>query len=281
MDALRLQEWIGRTETRTARIAAAPLVAMSATLDRDDPEPGAGTEVPPLWHWLYFTPTAKQSDLGPDGHFKRGAFVPPIPLPRRMFAGARVTFHAPLRIDEEVQRVSRIESVETKTGRTGTLAFLKMRHELSNAAGVCLVEEQDIVFREPPRADAPPPAATPAPADHQFSREIVPDPVLLFRYSALTFNSHRIHYDRDYATGVEGYPGLVVHGPFIATLLADLLRRQRPDARLRRFEFKAVRPLFDLHSFATCGRESEAGRFDLWARDHEGNLCMRASAGIG
>jgi 3-methylfumaryl-CoA hydratase len=279
VDLDHLREWIGRTETRVDRATAAPVAALSATLDRDDPEPLPGSDVPPLWHWLYFLPLARQSDIGPDGHAKRGGFLPPVPLPRRMWAGGRLEFHHPVRIGDEITRLSRIVDVSGKEGRSGTLVFVTVRHEISNASGVALTEEHDIVYREHPRPDAPVPKPQPATAGEAFSREIVPDPVLLFRYSALTFNGHRIHYDRSYVTGVEGYPGLIVHGPLIATLLVDLLRRNLPQARVRRFSFRAMRPLFDIRRFTVCGRREEK-RIALWARDHEGWLAMDASADL-
>ncbi len=275
-----LRSWIGRTESRTDRATAAPVAALSATLDRGDPEPVDGTAVPPLWHWLYFLPSSPLSEAGPDGHPKRGGFLPPVPLPRRMFAGGRFEFHRPLRVGDTISRASRITDVSGKEGRSGTLVFVTVRHEIANDKGVALTEEHDIVYRATPRADAPVPKPTPAPSGETFSREIAPDPVLLFRYSALTFNSHRIHYDRPYVTQTEGYPGLVVHGPLIATLLVDLLRRSQPGANVARFSFRAVRPLFDIHRFTVCGSR-DGGRVALWARDHEGWLTMEASAELG
>jgi 3-methylfumaryl-CoA hydratase len=277
MNVDQFREWIGRTETRTDLVTPAPVAALSATLDRNDPAPQPRDTLAPLWHWLYFLPLSPMSDVGPDGHPKRGGFLPPVPLPRRMFAGGRFEYHHPLSIGEQISRASRITDVSAKEGRSGTLVFVTVRHEIANGAGVALAEEHDIVYRENPRIDAPLPTPTPAPAGETFSREIVPDPVLLFRYSALTFNSHRIHYDRSYVTEVEGYPGLIVHGPLIATLLVDLLRRSLPDAKLARFSFRAVRPLFDIHRFTVCGRE-EGSRIALWARDHEGGLAMDAAA---
>jgi 3-methylfumaryl-CoA hydratase len=274
-----LQAWQGRSETITDEITAAPLRALSATLDRADPEPAPGTELPPLWHWLYFLPRHPQSELGEDGHARLGGFLPPVPLPRRMWAGGRLQWHAPLRVGEAVQRVSTIASVTHKPGRTGDLVFVLVRHEVRNPAGLALSEEHDIVYRAAARVGDPVPAPQAAQRDAPWSREIVPDPVLLFRYSALTFNGHRIHYDRSYVTGVEGYPGLIVHGPLIATLLADLTRRQRPDARLAAFSFKALRPTFDLHPFRVQGRPAQDGQgAQLWASDHEGWLTMQAEA---
>lgn len=274
----RWRTWIGRSEQRSDFATAAPLAGLSATLDRDDGEPLPGTDLPPLAHWLYFLPVTRQSELGPDGHALRGGFLPPVPLPRRMWAGGRLQWHHPLQVGDEITRHSRILGVDAKAGRSGTLVFVTVRHEVSNARGVALSEEHDIVYRDAPLPGAPPAAPQRAPDGATFSREIAPDPVLLFRYSALTFNGHRIHYDRRYVTEAEGYPGLVVHGPLIATLLVDLLRRERPQARLRRFAFTAVRPTFDLHPFVVCGRDDGGSTFALWARDHEGFLTMRAEA---
>jgi 3-methylfumaryl-CoA hydratase len=275
----QLRAWEGRSETLHDEITAAPVRNLSATLDRDDPLPARGTVLPPLWHWLYFLPRHRQSEIGADGHARRGGFLPPVPLPRRMWAGGRLQWHAPLRVGDEVQRTSRIVSVTHKSGRTGDLVFVLVRHEVANAQGLALTEEHDIVYRAAAKPGDPVPPPQAAPADAAWSREIVPDDVLLFRYSALTFNGHRIHYDRKYVTEVEGYPGLVVHGPLIATLLADLARRQRPDATLRTFAFKAVRPTFDLHPFRVCGKPSADGQgAQLWAQDHEGWLTMQAEA---
>ncbi|MEA3395651.1 MAG: MaoC family dehydratase N-terminal domain-containing protein [Pseudomonadota bacterium] len=278
-DLTHLRDWIGRQESRADNLTATPVAALAATLDRDDPLPQAGTALPPLWHWIYFTPLTRHSELGVDGHAKRGGFLPPVPLPRRMWAGGRLDFLQPLRVGEAVTRTSTIQDVTVKHGRSGALVFVCVRHAFSNAHGLALSEEHDIVYRDAPAPDAPQPEPTPAPRDEQFSREIVPDPVLLFRYSALTFNGHRIHYDRSYVTGVEGYPGLIVHGPLIATLLLDLLRRHLPDATVKRFSFKAVRPTFDIHSFTVCGKV-EGQTVTLWGRDHEGWLTMQATAEI-
>jgi 3-methylfumaryl-CoA hydratase len=278
-DLSHLRDWIGRSETRADLITATPVAALSATLDRDDPAPVAGTVLPPLWHWLYFTPLTRHSELGEDGHAKRGGFLPPVPLPRRMWAGGRLDFVQPLRVGEPLTRTSTIKDVTTKQGRSGSLVFVCVRHDFQTAQGLALSEEHDIVYRDAPQPGAPAVEPVPAARDEQFSRETVPDPVLLFRYSALTFNGHRIHYDRSYVTGVEGYPGLIVHGPLIATLLVDLLRRNLPAARVKRFSFKAVRPTFDIHPFTVCGK-AEGKTVTLWGRDHEGWLTMQATAEI-
>ncbi len=283
-----LQAWQGRSETLDDQVTAAPLRALSATLDRDDPQPEAGTRLPELWHWLYFLPHHRQSEIGEDGHAKRGGFLPPVPLPRRMWAGGRLAWEAgnPLRVGDAVRRVSTIASVEHKTGRTGELVFVLVRHEVHNTRGLALTEEHDIVYRAAAEAGEPAPPPTPAPRDAAFSREIVSDDVLLFRYSALTFNGHRIHYDRRYVTEVEGYPGLIVHGPLIATLLVDLLRRERPEATLSRFEFRAVRPTFDtgddapfrLHGRPDLAANADGRTFSLWGEDADGWLTMQATA---
>ena len=280
---MSLNEWIGRSETISDIATATPYAALSATLDRAPDRPPAGTPLPALWHWLYFLPLHRQSEIGPDGHAKRGGFLPPVPLPRRMWAGSQFEFHQPLLVGDTLTRTSTIADVTEKSGRTGPLVFVKVRHEIrrNDESAIALTEFHDIVYREAAKPDdvAPPPKA--APAASTWERKWVPDDVLLFRYSALTFNGHRIHYDRRYVTSVEGYPGLIVHGPLIATLLLDLLRHQRPDARVARYEFRAVRPTFDINHFFVCGEPQPEGKtFRLWARDHDGWLTMDATAVI-
>lgn len=276
-----LQSWVGKTETLDDLVTPAPLRALLATLDRDDDPPHAGTPLPPLWHWLFFLPMHKAREIGPDGHARRGGFLPPVPLPRRMWAGGRLMWDIdnPLRVGDPVHRISRIRSVTHKSGRSGDLLFVLVRHEISNRHGLALTEEHDIVYRAAPQPGDPAPAPVATPAESAWQREFTPDDMLLFRYSALTFNGHRIHYDRRYVTEVEGYPGLVVHGPLIATLLADLVGRARPQARMRRFEFKALRPTFDGHPMQVHGAPSADGRaVSLWSKDHEGWMTMQASA---
>jgi 3-methylfumaryl-CoA hydratase len=278
-----LRDWIGRTETITDTVTATPYAALSATFDRAPERPAAGTPLPALWHWLYFLPLHRQSDIGPDGHAKRGGFLPPVPLPRRMWAGSQFEFHRPIRVGDTITRLSAIHDVTEKSGRTGRLVFVKVRHEIrrQDETDVALTEFHDIVYREAATKDdvAPPPKA--APATSAWERKWIPDDVLLFRYSALTFNGHRIHYDRRYVTEVEGYPGLIVHGPMVATLLLDLLRHQLPDATVARYEFRAVRPVFDIGHFFVCGEPQADGKtFRLWAKDHEGWLTMDATAVI-
>jgi 3-methylfumaryl-CoA hydratase len=276
-----LSRWVGKTETVDDTVTATPYAALSATLDRPAERPAVGTPLPPLWHWLYFLPLYRQSEVGPDGHAKRGAFLPPVPLPRRMWAGSQFEFRAPLQVGDRIRRVSTIADVTEKSGRTGPLVFVKVRHEITanENSAPSLIEFHDIVYREAPKPDDAPPPPNRAPEKSPWMRHWVPDDVLLFRYSALTFNGHRIHYDRRYVTEVEGYPGLIVHGPLIATLLLDLLRWQLPAVSVARYQFRAVRPLFDIHPFDVCGEPAADGRIvRLWAKDHEGWLAMEATA---
>lgn len=278
---MTLKDWIGRSETVADVITATPYAALSATLDRPADRPAPGTALPPLWHWLYFLPLARRSELGADGHAERGGFLPPVPLPRRMWAGSQLAFHAPLRIGDAVSRTSVIADVTEKSGRSGPLVFVRVRHEVrrDGEAGPALTEFHDIVYRAAPRPDDAPAPPIPAPAGAAWERRWVPDDVLLFRYSALTFNGHRIHYDRRYVTQTEGYPGLVVHGPLIATLLLDLLRHEGPDAEVAEYRFRAVRPLFDTAPFLVCGAPEADGRtVRLWARNDDGALAMDATA---
>jgi 3-methylfumaryl-CoA hydratase len=277
MEEERLEAWVGRREIAEDWLTPAPVSALSATLDRDDPPPALGDELPALWHWLFFLPHHRQSEIGPDGHARRGGFLPPVPLPRRMWAGGRLAFERPLRIGEAMRRISTIRSVESKTGKSGPLVFVTVRHEIFGSFGGALSEEHDIVYREAQRpGEAAQGNPRPARADEIWRRDVRPDEVLLFRYSALTFNGHRIHYDRRYVTETEGYPGLVAHGPLIATLLADLARRHDPRP-LASFEFRAVSPLFDGAPFSVCGAPTGQGAAaELWARASEGALAMEA-----
>jgi 3-methylfumaryl-CoA hydratase len=268
--------WVGRSETRNDIATAAPLVGLAALLDHDT---GAAPDiVPPLGHWLYFLPTARQSVIGEDGHPRRdgAGLLPPVPLPRRMWAGSRIEFLSPIPVGAALTRVTTIAAIKSKRGTTGDLLFVTLRHDIAADGVAAIREEQDIVFREPapaaPALSIPPTAPTEAePAD--AVRSISPDPVLLFRYSALTFNAHRIHYDRDYARNVEGYAGLVVHGPLIATLLMD--HALRAGLSPRRFDFRAEAPLIDGAPFDLCLAHGD-GSTRLWARDATGRTTMRA-----
>lgn len=276
IDLAGLREWIGRQETRSDVISPAPLRGLSATLDNAGPVPGPGGRLREPWHWLYFLPAPAASSLDVDGHPRRGDFLPPVPLPRRMWAGSSIRFLSPLHVGDEVQRVSTIGDVSLKQGSNGVLVFVSVQHVIFHDGRPVLEEDQQLVYRE--RGGASPPArALPAPAQAQWSREILPDPVLLFRYSALTFNSHRIHYDRDYAVQQEGYAGLVVQGPLTATLLLDLLQRELPGAQPVTFRFRGVRPLLDGAPVQLQGRR-DGNAVRLWALDASGALAMDAQA---
>lgn len=276
IDIDHLRQWEGRQESASDIIDAAKVRAMAATLDWAA-APAVGAELPKPWHWLYFLPTARQSKIGRDGHPERGGFLPPVPLPRRMWASGKVEFLAPLRVGAEATRTSTVKSVAHKRGGTGDLVFVTVEHEIVSGGTVVIREAQNLVYRDDPDPKAPAPKPVPAPAVAEFERELVPDPVLLFRFSALTFNGHRIHYDRDYAVGEEGYAGLVVHGPLSATLLLDLVRAQVPGADIAHYDYRAVRPLIDGNPFRVQGCRSDTG-LSLWVLDHGGAVTMQATA---
>ncbi|MBI3147031.1 MAG: MaoC family dehydratase N-terminal domain-containing protein [Betaproteobacteria bacterium] len=278
-DEIFWRQWIGKTDVVTDTLTAWPVGALAATLDRDEPVPPAGSALPPLAHWLYFLPRTVQSDLGPDGHAKRGGFLPPIPLPRRLWAGGRVRFFHPLWVGEPVQRTSVIADIQLKLGRSGELVFVTVRHEIRNAAGLAVTEDHDIVYRAMPEPGAQPQPGCVPPTNAQWHRQVALDEVLLFRFSALTFNSHRIHYDQYYVTQVEAYPGLVVHAPLCATLLLDLLRRHLPDRAIERFDFRALRPVYAAGALRLAGNTEPEGRTArLWAVDADGFMVMEAQA---
>jgi 3-methylfumaryl-CoA hydratase len=274
-------EWIGRTHCAEDEITAAPLRALSATLDRTDPPAVQGTPLPPLWHWLFFASLHRPSQMRPDGHAEGGGFMPPVPLPRRLWAGSRFTWNQdnPLRVGDRVTRRSRIESITPKQGRGGELVFVRIVHDYHNAAGLAFSNAHDSAFRGAARPGAAGPPPVQADQEAPWQRELVPDPVLLFRYSALTFNPHRIHYDFPYATQAEGYPDILVHGPLQATLLLDLLRREAPTAAVHGLEFKALRPAFAGRRLRLNGRP-EGKRVALWAEDDQGGVTMQATATI-
>ncbi len=276
VDIEALQRWIGKKETRCDVLSTAPVAALSASLDYEHPRALIGDPLPPCWHWLYFQDAVAASGLGVDGHARRGGFLPPVSLPRRMWAGSRLRFVAPLTVGEAVRRVSTIATITHKQGRNGELVFVTVRHRIFQGENLAIEEEQDLVYREPGAANVVP-LPRPAPAVAQWSRDLRPDTVLLFRYGALTFNSHRIHYDRDYATREEGYASLVVQGPLTATLLLDLLHREIPEAEVAAFEFRAIRPLLEGLPLRLQGRRDD-GEVRLWALDASGALAMEAQA---
>lgn len=278
MSTDNLQDWVGKLDERQDIATSTTIQALAATFDCRKTF-NVGDDVPALWHWAYFPPVTPTSDLGEDGHPQRGGFLPPITLPRRMWAAGRLHFHHPIRLGEFVARSSTVTAVTSKEGRSGKLVFVTVRHQIETADGVAIVEEQDIVYRDidpvvskqttPDNSDLP---------EAAWRRVVQPTPALLFRYSALTFNSHRIHYDRKYAEDVEGYKGLVVHGPLLATLLLNELRTRLPDAIVETYSFRAVGPLFDISPFFICGAPTSPNTFALWAEGPDGAIATIAEA---
>jgi 3-methylfumaryl-CoA hydratase len=273
----RYAAWIDITEQKQEVISLAQVQAAAATLDDSSTEFAGGAALPPLWQWFFFLPRAPQSQLDVDGHPRRGGFMPPIELPRRMFAGARMRFVRPLIVGKPATRNARICEVTEKEGRSGKLAFVKVSYTLLQGGEICIEEEQDIVYREQgDPVEAPKSVEFPPAPEGSWTRIIKPDPTLLFRFSALTFNAHRIHYDRDYAIGEEGYPGLVVHGPLTAVLLMELIRFNSV-RRVRKFSFRGQSPLFDLAPFRLVA-EPRGDNVALEAQGPDGRTAMSAEA---
>ncbi|MEP6493374.1 MAG: MaoC family dehydratase N-terminal domain-containing protein [bacterium] len=282
MSPIPVVKWVGSDETRADWITPARVAAWNATFDRDLVLPSEGSPAPLGFHWTLSQPAARESDLGDDGHARTGGFLPPVKLPRRMWAGSRVVFHKPLLVGEHVDRQSVVAAINEKQGEHGPLVFVTVRHQLSGSNGLAIEEEQDLVYRE-----APKPGATVATSPIEavsaaaWRQTIEPTATLLFRYSALTFNGHRIHYDRRYVEQVEGYPGLVVHGPLIATLLLNLLQARLPDATVARFNFKARRPTFDISPFSVYGSATDhLDHYRLWSTNNRAETAVEAEAWI-
>ncbi|HIZ50708.1 MAG TPA: MaoC family dehydratase N-terminal domain-containing protein [Candidatus Pseudomonas excrementavium] len=260
-----LSAWIGRSEEVHDHLSLTLLQRIAATLG--EPAPQAGDALPPLWQWCFFQPAVAEAGLGGDGHPARGGFLPPADNRNRMWAGGRIEFHQPLRAGADAKRISTILKVEEKHGRTGALLFVTVQHDYLQDGQLAIREEQDIVYREP----SPPKLSTGAALpEGDWQEPVTPSPTLLFRYSAVTFNGHRIHYDWPYVTETEGYPGLVVHGPLIATLNLRAFCRANPQARLRRFAYRGVRPLIAPQSFVVGGCRTGTGEAELWAGNSDG-----------
>ena len=273
-----LKRWIGEKETDLDYVTVPSVHRLAATLDREDPMPKIGDPLPIGWHQLLFPRVVRHSQVGPDGHPARGDFLPPVPLPRRMFAGKRNTFHAPLKVGDEVRRESVIQSVTPKHGRTGQMVFVTVKTDIYSPRGLAITEEQDIVYREEPDPNAPPPPPQGAPGKAVWVKRVTPDPVMLFRYSALTFNGHRIHYDHPYVTQVEKYPGLVMNGG-LTTLLVFELARAHGSSPLRTIASRNVRPMFVNREITVCGEPSADGKSaKLWTHDNTGALSLSAEA---
>ncbi len=279
-----LRKHIGQRQVATEVIAAGPANLLRLAFGRPEPELRSGDPLPPGWHGLYFLPHLAPDELRPDGTAIGAGVVPSSVLPRRMFAGETLRFHRPLRIGDEVRRETELADVSMKNGATGTLVFATALHRYFTADGLALEEERRTVFREEVKPGEKNQATRreEPPEDAPWRRVITPDPVLLFRFSALTFNSHRIHYDRAWAMEVEGYPGLVVHGPLTSTLLIDFARDHAAGRAFGAFRTQARAPLFDTAPFELRGRPVDGGRAcDLWAVTPEGTIAMSAQVDFG
>lgn len=269
------REWIGRTETTTQVAERWPILGLCALLDKPE-APSPGEPIPPAAHWTYFGPTVPQSQIGADGHPERKGFLPPVVQPRRMWAASDITFSGEIHIGDVVTKTARIVDISEKEGKTGALIFVMVDNRYQVDDREVLSELQTLVYRDHPGPGESPPPAKAAPANPAWSHRIDPDPVLLFRYSAVTFNGHRIHYDEPYTTREEGYLGIIVQGQLTATLLLDQFHTRFPGCPIRSFNFRAVKPLFSGHPFFLEGAEKSDGSYALWARDEEGALSMAA-----
>ena len=278
LDLDHLRQWIGRT-TEVSDIVTAQLTkGLRATLFQEIGEPKPGDAAPFTTHWCLGQPVFPMSELGPDGHPSRGGFLPPVPLPRRMWAGGELEFVDALRVGDVATRTSRIADVTMKTGSTGVLCFVSVQHEVTTSRGLAIRERQDIVYREVSgSAPAAPTKAPPPPPVAQHQEKHVSDPVLLFRYSALTFNGHRIHYDRDYVTKVEGYPGLIFHGPLQASFIVELAAKLHGGQPPKKLSYRGVQPLFEGSEFSINANTTDSG-MELWIANAEGQPTMKGTA---
>ncbi len=279
-----LSNWVGREETVVDWVTPSQTRALAATLEAENAPVNEGDALPFMWQWIFCTVKAPRREIGADGHPKKGGFLPPVPLPRRMFAGATMAMLEPIRVGTEIRKTSTIVDVSEKSGKSGPLAFVKVRHVYSTDGVINMIDTHDIVYRE--EASDAVPAVTPIddfskpPANAVVSRIITPDNVLLFRYSALIFVSHRIHYDRPYTMEEEGYPGLLVHGPLIATLLAELARNAAKERTFTRMHFRAKMPVFDNNPFRVSMLEPDSdGRHRLVATRADGVTAMSGQIG--
>lgn len=270
-----LKDWIGQTAAENDKIDARTANLMQSILSVGAPL-GTGDVLPPLWNWLYFHSPASLDKLGRDGHPKKGGFLPPVALPRRMWAGGRFAFPDDLRVGDDIEKQSKILNVAAKDGRTGKLCFVTVEHRYKRGDQTVWREEHDIVYRDDPSPDQPKPTPVVPPQQFTDSEVVTPSIVMLFRYSALTFNGHRIHYDRDYSRNVEGYPDLVFHGPLTATFLAEFTKR-KSEGRMTHFEYRAVSPLFDTEPFEIF-LDRQPGKTRAWACTPEGHVAMTAEA---
>ncbi len=278
LDKEILNRWIGNTQECRDTIGPGQANLLKATLESDQPDFKIGDQLPYGWHWVYFLEPVDINELGQDGHAALGGFLPPVALPKRMWAGVRLKFHQPIIIGETAVKKSEVKSITRKTGRSGELCFVTVNHRIYSGSALKLEEDHDIVYRGTPSRDmeATPPTA-PKHSDHQVT--IHPSPILLFRYSALTFNGHRIHYDLDYCRNVEGYPGLVLHAPLIVTLMLNLARNCFPGKNLKFSEFrqKSIYPLYHGSPFTLHLKKMEPGHCEIWASNSDKRLAARAT----
>jgi 3-methylfumaryl-CoA hydratase len=275
-DLDHLRQWIGRSTEATDIVTAQLVKGLRATLFLPVGEPKSGDAAPFTVHWCLAPTVVPASELGADGHPARGGFLPPVPLPRRMWAGGELEFFDTLRVGDEITRTSRIKNVNLKSGSTGQLCFVAVDHELTTPRGLAIRERHDIVYRDVTAGSSAPakPASPPPAAKHRETH--FADPVLLFRYSALTFNGHRIHYDRDYVTKVEGYPGLIFHGPMQAALQIEFAAKLRGLVP-KKFAYRGVQPLFEGSEFSVNANETAAG-LETWTANSEGQPTMKGTA---
>jgi 3-methylfumaryl-CoA hydratase len=278
LDLDHLRQWIGRSEEKDDIVTAHLVRGLRATLFMEIDEPKPGDAAPFTAHWCLAQPVYPMSQLGPDGHPTRGGFLPPVPLPRRMWAGGELEFIDALHVGDEMKRTSRISDVTMKTGSTGVLCFVSVDHTISSPRGVAIRERQDIVYRDVPTGAPATPSKPPTPPPTAKHREShMADEVLLFRYSALTFNGHRIHYDRDYVTKVEGYPGLIFHGPMQAAFLVEFAAKLHGGAAPKKFTYRGVQPLFEGSEFSVNANDTGAG-LELWTANSMGSPTMKGAA---
>ena len=273
------KSYIGKKETATDVVTASAMLKFAATLGQENPPMDKGAPIPPGWYGAFFPASHRPSQMRLDGQASGGGITPPIPLPRRRIGGTRVAFHEPLRIGDEITRVTEIADIRIDDGPSGAMATIVERNSISSSRGLCVVEERDMVMLSEKRAEAAPSTPPAAPTQAAWRQVFEPNPPLLFRFSALRFNSHRIHYDRDYVTKVEKLPGLVVQSSLISQLMIEMCRKELPARRLASFDFKGLRQIYDTGSFTIAGSPSADGReAALWALDGEGRVAMTGTA---
>jgi 3-methylfumaryl-CoA hydratase len=278
LDLDHLRGWIGKTTEASDIVTAHLVMGLRATLFQEIGEPETGDAAPCTTHWCLAQPVFSMSQLSQDGHPTRGGFLPPVPLPRRMWAGGELQFFDALRVGDEAKRISRISDVTMKTGSTGVLCFVAVEHEITTPRGTAIRERHDIVYRDiSSAAPATPAKAPPAPPAAKHRESHMADPVLLFRYSALTFNGHRIHYDRDYVTKVEGYPGLVFHGPLQASFIVELAAKLHGGTPPKKLSYRGIQPLFEGSEFSVNANDTSAG-MELWTANSTGQPTMKGTA---